>query len=189
MTMIGANVAIIVDDRVLLAKREDFEVWCLPGGMVEPGESLAQTAIREAREETGLDVELTRMVGVYSRIGGYVDIHGTLFAGVPVGGALRPQVEEVLDLHYFAAHELPQDMFWWHRSQAIDALSGVGHGVARRTHLPEHEQTVSSRQELYALRDRSGLSRSAFYHYFFEQSTPQEVLEIDPNSADDGPAS
>jgi ADP-ribose pyrophosphatase YjhB (NUDIX family) len=47
MTALGANVAIIYDNQVLLTKREDFEVWCLPGGHVEPGEPLADTAICE----------------------------------------------------------------------------------------------------------------------------------------------
>lgn len=186
MTMIGANVAIIADGRILLAKREDFEVWCLPGGMVEIGESLAQTAIREAREETGLEVQLTRMVGVYSRVGGYVDIHGTLFAAIPVGGELKPQIEEVLDLRYFDVDHLPDDMFWWHRSQIYDAFNGAGGGVARRTHLPAHELGISSRQELYALRDRSGMSRAEFYHYFFEHGDKRDVIEVAPVSGDVG---
>ena len=184
MTMIGANVAIIVDRRVLLAKREDFEVWCLPGGMAEPGESLAQTASREAREETGLEVELTRLVGIYSRVGGYTDIHGALFTAIPTGGTLQPQIEEVLDLRYFAVNDLPADMFWWHRSQIHDAMNYTGSGVARRTHLPDHELKVSSRQELYALRDRSGMSRVQFYHYFFEQGDIQDVIEVQPFQAD-----
>ena len=47
------------DGRILLAKREDFEVWCIPGGMVEDGESVARAAVREIAEETGLTVELT----------------------------------------------------------------------------------------------------------------------------------
>jgi ADP-ribose pyrophosphatase YjhB (NUDIX family) len=185
MTMIGANVAIIVDGQVLLAKREDFEVWCLPGGMIEPGESLAQAAIREAREETGLEVELTRMVGVYSRVGGYTDIHGTLFAAIPVGGMLQPQIEEVLDLRYFDADKLPHDMFWWHRSQVHDACNGVGCGIARRTHLPDPQHPVNSRQELYTLRDLSGMSRTAFYHHFFEQGELRDVIEVQASTADD----
>ena len=56
MIRLAATVAIVQDDKVLLAKREDFEVWCLPGGMVDVGESLAETAVREAHEETGLTV-------------------------------------------------------------------------------------------------------------------------------------
>ncbi len=63
--MLGVTVAVIDEDRILLTKREDFEVWCLPGGGVDPGESVAQAAIREAREETGLEVQLTRLVGIY----------------------------------------------------------------------------------------------------------------------------
>ena len=65
MPTLGVNIAIIPDDKILLTERTDFEVWCLPGGEVEPGESLAQAALRETREETGLEVELTRLVGVY----------------------------------------------------------------------------------------------------------------------------
>ena len=63
---VGVCVAIIRDERVLLTKRSDFEVWCLPGGHVDEGESIAQTAVRETAEETGLEVKLTFMIGLYS---------------------------------------------------------------------------------------------------------------------------
>src|SRR5829696_4121412 len=59
MPSFGVIVAIMNNGKILLTKREDFEVWCLLGGGVEDGESLAKAAIREAKEETGLDVELT----------------------------------------------------------------------------------------------------------------------------------
>ena len=79
MPGLAVIVAIIEDEKVLLTKREDFEVWCLPGGGVEDGETLAEGAIREAKEETGLDVELTSLVGVYSRLGGGMrDTHAVL---------------------------------------------------------------------------------------------------------------
>jgi ADP-ribose pyrophosphatase YjhB (NUDIX family) len=45
MSAITVNVAVIQENRVLLTKREDFEVWCLPSGGVEEGESLAQAAV------------------------------------------------------------------------------------------------------------------------------------------------
>src|SRR5207247_9919332 len=45
-------------DRILLLRRADEDIWCLPKGTVEPGERLEETAVREVREETGLRVRL-----------------------------------------------------------------------------------------------------------------------------------
>lgn len=51
---------------ILLERRSDNGLWGLPGGRVEPGESLMQTALREAKEETGLTIVVSRLLGVYS---------------------------------------------------------------------------------------------------------------------------
>jgi ADP-ribose pyrophosphatase YjhB (NUDIX family) len=51
---------------LLLMRRRDNGRWGLPGGYVEPGESVAEAAAREVREETGVEIELGRLVGVYS---------------------------------------------------------------------------------------------------------------------------
>jgi 8-oxo-dGTP pyrophosphatase MutT (NUDIX family) len=64
---VGVGVTILDDrGRILLEKRSDNGTWGLPGGGIEPGESVYETALREVKEETGLDIEITGLVGVYS---------------------------------------------------------------------------------------------------------------------------
>jgi 8-oxo-dGTP diphosphatase len=69
MFNIGAF-GIIFDEkgRVLLCHREDMDVWNLPGGRVDGGEMPTDALIREVLEESGLDVEIGRLVGVYGKI-------------------------------------------------------------------------------------------------------------------------
>lgn len=52
--------------KVLLTKRADNGLWCLPSGGVDPGECVEETIIREVYEETGLTVRVVRLTGVYS---------------------------------------------------------------------------------------------------------------------------
>lgn len=180
MPALGVAAAIIDAGRVLLIKREDFEVWALPGGGVEAGESLAQAALREAREETGLEVSLTRLVGVYSRPDWPPNgEHGVLFAAVPVGGALLQGTDgEALDARYFARHDLPQALIPWHRQRILDALDDVGGAVAwTQTTLWPFERELT-RQELYELRDRSGLSRAEFYTRHMAPAMKEERFDV-----------
>ena len=52
--------------QILLIKRRDNTLWALPGGGHEAGETIEQTAIREVKEETGLDVQVSSLSGVYT---------------------------------------------------------------------------------------------------------------------------
>jgi ADP-ribose pyrophosphatase YjhB (NUDIX family) len=67
-SLVPAASAIVVDDagRILLHRRTDNTLWSIPGGAMEVGESIAETVVREVKEETGLDVEPERVVGIYS---------------------------------------------------------------------------------------------------------------------------
>jgi len=53
-------------DRILLIHRTDNDLWTIPGGAMEPGESVRQAAVRETKEESGYDVEITGQVGIYT---------------------------------------------------------------------------------------------------------------------------
>ena len=126
--------AIIFNDleEVLLERRSDNGFWGLPGGVVEIGESVEQAVIREVMEETGLEVVVTRLVGVYSdpkhhTIQGYPD--GRLFHNVTVafecerrGGELRIS-EESFDLRYFGVDALPDDILRSNIVRIRDAIS------------------------------------------------------------------
>ncbi|MGE5378358.1 MAG: NUDIX domain-containing protein [Bacteroidota bacterium] len=64
---LGSSAAIFdADGRILLTKRSDNGQWCLPGGAVDPGETVAEAVEREVWEETGLRVRVKRLVGIYS---------------------------------------------------------------------------------------------------------------------------
>jgi ADP-ribose pyrophosphatase YjhB (NUDIX family) len=67
-SLVPAASAIVTDDegRILLHRRRDNDMWALPGGVMELGESLGDCVIREVHEETGLDVEIEGIVGIYS---------------------------------------------------------------------------------------------------------------------------
>lgn len=60
------TVAVRSEERLLLIERADDGYWTMPGGMMDVGETFAQAAVREVREETGYEVEVTGVVGLYS---------------------------------------------------------------------------------------------------------------------------
>src|SRR5216683_7819217 len=66
--LVVAVTAVVTNDQgeLLLQKRTDNELWGLPGGAMNIGESIAQAVIREVREETTLDVQPSSVVGIYS---------------------------------------------------------------------------------------------------------------------------
>ncbi|MEK0100194.1 NUDIX domain-containing protein [Streptomyces sp. A475] len=67
-SMVVAASAVVTDDRgrILLQRRSDNDLWALPGGGMDMTDSLPGTAVREVKEETGYDVEITGLVGTYT---------------------------------------------------------------------------------------------------------------------------
>ena len=112
-----ATVDVIVesDEGIVLVRRGKPPLgWALPGGFVDRGESVAQAARREAKEETGLDVELTELLGVYSdpRRDPRGFTISTVFiaraAGRPIGG------DDAAEARVVALDALPPDIVFDH---------------------------------------------------------------------------
>ncbi len=126
--------AVIVDaeGRILLQQRTDNGRWGLPGGAVEFGEPIVAALHREVMEETGLTVEVGRLVGIYSdpdhhQIITYPDgnvIHfvSTCFECRPTGGTLTLG-EETSGLAWFTPPVWPPDLMPMHRLRIDDALT------------------------------------------------------------------
>lgn len=180
MPGLHATTVVIDDGQVLLIQREDFKVWCLPGGQVESGESVAQAAIREVKEETGINVELLRLVGIYFRPQWPEDSHSVVFAAKPIGGTLRPQKEEADDVRYFDPLHLPDLVIWWHRQQIQDALHGVGGSEVWTQNAVWPFPPNLTRQQIYDMRDRGELSLSDLYDTWCHFPKPgEQVQEIE----------
>jgi len=166
MAGIGVSVAVIRNDEILLIQREDFEVWALPGGEVEPGETLVDAAVREVLEETGVSVQITHLVGLYNNPqwspGNTVN---ATFAAEISGGELLQVAPESLAIAFFSKQSLPQALVPWTRREIEDAFDGIG-GSAVWTQEVSRPGNLN-RWELYQMRDESGLSRSEFFYQNF----------------------
>lgn len=113
--MVGVGVLVRQDGRVLLTQRRhepDIGLWTIPGGLVELGEGIREAAKRETKEETGLEVELERLLGVVDKIVyddyGRVRYHYALidFLGHPVGGELKLCSSELLAAQWISLDDI-----------------------------------------------------------------------------------
>ncbi|MET9382803.1 NUDIX domain-containing protein [Streptomyces sp. NPDC002928] len=114
-SLVPAASAVVVDDagRILLQRRTDNDMWALPGGAMNIGESLPDCAIRETHEETGYDVEIIGIVGTYTNprhVFAYADGEvrqefSICFLARPVAGQLAVS-EESTDVAWFKPSEV-----------------------------------------------------------------------------------
>jgi 8-oxo-dGTP diphosphatase len=117
-------------DRILLVKRNTVPFkgyWALPGGRMDPGETVEQTIIREVKEETGLDVTMVRRIGEYVEKGEKDDVeyeyYPTCFLVKTVSGEIKRQESEIQEIQLFSLKELPYPLAFEHDKMIKDYLS------------------------------------------------------------------
>jgi ADP-ribose pyrophosphatase YjhB (NUDIX family) len=169
---LGVRVVVHQADSVLLIFREDFPVWGLPGGAVEAGESVAEAAIREVYEETGVEVGVDRLVGIYNHSQG----HQVLFLAHPCAGKPRPDGHETLSAEWYALSHLPERLIGWHRLYIQDALEDKPPRV-RRIRIPS-SLTHLTRQEIYGLKKQGKLNLDAVVAEICAPVDQQNILTL-----------
>ena len=117
------------EGKILLIKRNTkpfVGYWALPGGRLDPGETIEQTVVRECKEETGLDVAIVRKVGEYLEKGIKDDIeyeyYPTCFVVKVVGGKVKRQESEIQEIQPFSLNALPNPLAFEHDKMINDYL-------------------------------------------------------------------
>jgi ADP-ribose pyrophosphatase YjhB (NUDIX family) len=124
----GANVyATDAEGRILVVRPTYSKEWMLPGGRVERGETPHEAAIRETREETGLDVVLDRLALIDARRARDTSF---IFAGHVTGGELEPQLGEISEVGWLARDEIAAT------SRGLDRLLALTDGEFRYLGVP-----------------------------------------------------
>jgi 8-oxo-dGTP pyrophosphatase MutT (NUDIX family) len=135
------SAAVVVRDdagRVLMGLHADKQIWVLPGGLIEPGETPADGAVRETFEESGLLVELSSILGVFGGKELVVDYANgdrasyvaTIFKGRVIGGKMRADGEEILDLRHFSREDIQSLPHSRWMDLAMDAIYSEDGGPA-----------------------------------------------------------
>jgi 8-oxo-dGTP pyrophosphatase MutT (NUDIX family) len=116
-SIVPAVTVVVTNDagELLLQKRTDNGLWALPGGAMDIGESIAETVVREVKEETGLDVEPTGIVGIYTNphhviaySNGEVRQQFSICFRARIRGGSLAISEESTDLRFVAPKDLDQ---------------------------------------------------------------------------------
>ena len=117
-------------DKILLIKRRTVPFsgyWALPGGRVDPGETVEQTIVREVKEETGLDVAVVSKIGDYHEQGVQdgveYDYYPACFLVKTMGGEIKKQESEIEEIKLFSLSEVPEAMAFEHAQMIKDYIA------------------------------------------------------------------
>ncbi len=127
------DIIIEIEKRIVLIKRQNIPYgWAIPGGFVDYGESLIEAALREAKEETGLDVELYMQLGTYSdpsrdeRSHTITTVYIGRATGEPLGG------DDAKEARLFDPTELPTPICFDHQQIINDYINFKQTGEIRK---------------------------------------------------------
>ena len=116
-------------EEILLIKRSTppfIGYWALPGGRAEPNETIEQTALREVKEETGLDVSIIRKIGEYheegTQGGQEYDYFPACFLVKIEKGNIQKQESEIADIKFFNLKDIPEVLAFKHGEMVKDYL-------------------------------------------------------------------
>lgn len=131
LTFLPGVTAVIFNDagQILVARRSDNGRWGIIGGVMEPGDTPANAIVREVREETSLQVEIERLVGVYAEPemaysnGDRAQYVTTCFRCRVISGTATVSDDESLELRWFAPEALPDDFLPKYQQSIRDALT------------------------------------------------------------------
>ena len=115
--------------------------WVVPGGFVDRGEEVLAAAIREAREEAGIDIRIDRLLNVYSYPGVAPVI--IVYVATMTGGTLACD-DECLEVRFFAPDEIPWDELAF-RARTRRSRNSCGSEQIRRSSLPSSGRRPGSR--------------------------------------------
>lgn len=188
----GVGILVELEGKILLVQRGQTPFkgwWALPAGYIEADESVEEAAVRECKEETGLEVELLELFGVYSFPEGPVQSGIIIFfRAKPVSGELRAG-DDAQDVRAFPPDELPDKLAFrthrevlarWKKSRSPEFRAAVP-GTVIREARPEDESSVLNLLPLIpANEDMTELERQAAAQRFRESLAVDVLIaEVD----------
>jgi ADP-ribose pyrophosphatase YjhB (NUDIX family) len=123
--LITVDALIEIDGGIILIKRKNPPYgWAIPGGFVDYGETLEEAVVREAKEETCLDIQIIRQFHTYSDPGRDPRHHtvSTMFIAKATG--IPRAADDAQDIGVFTRDTLPEDMAFDHRQVVEDYFEG-----------------------------------------------------------------